>query len=83
MQTNSSHASEWQSLSPAAQSLILMFAASPVWKMYGFTKPDPQVLRAAIAEAWQSASFTEADLREPERVFPVLKELVRKSLRVQ
>jgi hypothetical protein len=59
-----------------------MFAASPVWKMYGFTKPDPQALRAAIAEAWQRAGFTDADLSEPERVFPVLKELVRNSLRV-
>lgn len=75
--------SEWQSLSPAAQTLILMFAASPVWRMYGFTKPDPQVMRAAIAKAWLRAGFTEADLSEPERVFPVLKELVRESVRVQ
>jgi hypothetical protein len=76
------HETEWQSLSPAAQALILMFAASPIWKMYGFTKPDPQVMRAAIAKAWQRAGFTEADLSEPERVFPVLKELLRESLRV-
>jgi hypothetical protein len=74
---------DWHSLSPAAQSLILMFAASPVWTMYGFTKPDPQVMRATIAKAWQRAGFTEADLSEPERVFPVLKELVRELLRVQ
>lgn len=77
---NSNH---FNTLSPAAQSLILMFAASPVWKMYGFTKPDPQIMRAAVAEAWQCAGFTEADLNEPERIFPVLKELVRQSLQVQ
>jgi hypothetical protein len=75
--------SQWQSLSPAAQSLVLVFAASPVWKMYGFTKPDPQVMRAVIARAWQRSGFTEADLNEPERVFPALKQLVRESLRVQ
>jgi hypothetical protein len=75
--------SKWQSLSPAAQSLILTFAGTPVWKMYAFTKPDPQVLRAAVAQAWQRAGFTEADLNEPERVFPVLKAFVRQSLRVQ
>jgi DNA-binding PadR family transcriptional regulator len=59
-----------------------MCAATPVWNLHGFTKPDPQVLLAAVAKAWESAGFFETDLNEPERVFPVLKDFVRKSLRV-
>jgi hypothetical protein len=75
--------SSWQSLSPQAQFLITEFAGIPVWKLYGFTEPDPQVLRTAVSEAWNRSGFTEADLSNFERVFPVLKELVRASLRVQ
>jgi hypothetical protein len=75
--------SKWQSLSPTAQMIILVFAGTPVWKLYGFTEPDPQVLCAAVSHAWERSGFTEADLKEPERVFPVLKDFVRESLRVQ